>query len=98
MDESNLDFLFSLHNCCQALWFTVEEIKMKTQGRTGRPRLGEGEGKRHTLGLRVTEQRKRQLEEAARASGRSLSAELEIRLEQSFWTEEILGGRELLAV
>jgi hypothetical protein len=47
------------------------------------------------LALRVTEERRRSLEAAAAKSGRSISQEIEIRLEQSFRDEAALGGREM---
>src|SRR5262245_50912099 len=66
--------------------------------RRGRPNLPKGEGKRFALGLRVTEERRRALDEAAAKSGRSISQEIELRLEQSFLDEEALGGREMLGL
>lgn len=41
-------------------------------------------GERHALGLRVTKETKAQLDAAAKASGRSLSQEAELRLEHTF--------------
>jgi hypothetical protein len=64
----------------------------------GRPTLPEGKGKRQTLALRVTEERRKALEEAADRSGRSLSQELEIRLERSFDEEAAYGGTEMAAL
>src|SRR5262245_32871740 len=52
--------------------------------RRGRPALAKGAGKRHALGLRVTAERRKALEEAATSSGRSISQEIESRLDQSF--------------
>jgi hypothetical protein len=57
----------------------------------------EGAGKRHPLNMRTTEEVRRQLENAAALSGRSLAQEVEHRLEQSFVETDIiaraLGGR-----
>lgn len=64
----------------------------------GRPPLPSAEGKRFALGLRVTAERRRALEEAAARSGRSISQEIELRLEQSFQDESALGGREMLGL
>jgi hypothetical protein len=56
------------------------------------------EGKRFTLGLRVTEDRRRKLELAAQDSGRSISQEIELRLEKSFWDDQVMGGEEMMAL
>jgi hypothetical protein len=50
----------------------------------GRPAKAAIEGARNSLGLRVTADLKKRLEERAAASGRSQSQEAEFRLEQSF--------------
>ena len=52
--------------------------------RKGRPTKPPREGERIMLGVRVTPAMKRQIDEEARKSGRSLSQEAEIRLERSF--------------
>ena len=49
-------------------------------------------GERVPLGLRVTADMKRQIEAAAIESGRSISAEAELRLEQSFEREWIVAS------
>ena len=56
----------------------------KKPAKRGRPSLPPGEGKRYPLNLRTTKETRELLESASRASGRSLSQELEFRLEQSF--------------
>ena len=66
------------------------------RGRRGRPRLPGERGKRHTLSLRVTDERRHDLENAAAQSGRSISQELEMRIEQGVREEEILGGAEMV--
>jgi hypothetical protein len=58
--------------------------------RLGRPMKAPTPGERVPLGLRVTAEMKRTLEAAAIESGRSISAEAELRLEQSFEREWIL--------
>lgn len=55
-----------------------------TPRRRGRP-----PGKRGTFSFRVTPVLRRQLEAAAAKSGRPISEEIESRLEQSFWADEI---------
>lgn len=61
------------------------------KGFGGRPRKHEPEaGDRVHLGIRVTPQMKRRLEELAAASGRSQSQEAEFRLARSFDREELL--------
>lgn len=52
--------------------------------RIGRPPLPPTAGKRVALGLRTTPALRRKIERAARAEGRSLSAEAELRLDRSF--------------
>jgi hypothetical protein len=54
--------------------------------RRGRPSVGE----RVPLGLRVTPEMKRRLDEAAKRSGRSQSQEAEFRLERSFDRTDLL--------
>lgn len=58
-----------------------------TQRGRGRPKKEPKQGERNPLGLRVTAKLKKDLEAVATKSGRSLSHEIEFRLEQSF-TEE----------
>lgn len=72
--------------------------------RMARPKLPDGEGKRHALNLRTTLDLRSKLDAAAQTSGRSLAQEVEWRLEQSFGprnpsVEEVFGGpdRALLA-
>jgi hypothetical protein len=60
--------------------------------RRGRPPLSPGAPKRASFNTRLREALKGQLETAAEAAGRSLSEEIEFRLEQSFQAEEALGG------
>ena len=55
--------------------------KKPAPAKLGRPRKF---GERVPLGLRVTTETKKRLNEAAKASGRSLSQEAEFRLEQTF--------------
>lgn len=72
---------------------------MVVHKRRGRPTKPPAAGDaRASLGLRVTAKLKRDLDEAARASGRSQSQEAELRLERSFLEEQALGGGEMLAV
>jgi hypothetical protein len=53
-------------------------------------------GERIPLGLRVTKETKQRLDDAAKASGRSLSQEAELRLEHSFEAERVaLSGLDL---
>ena len=65
--------------------------------RLGRPPLPPGEGKRYPLNMRTTRKVRDMLEAAAGQSGRSLTQEVEFRLEQSLRDEEAryesFGGR-----
>ena len=46
-------------------------------------------GKRYQYNFRTTKELREKLDEAAWQSGRSLSQEVEFRLERSFWEEEV---------
>jgi hypothetical protein len=59
-------------------------MMMTTPPKIGRPIKPATEGERIMLGLRVTADLKRKLEAEALKSGRSLSQETEIRVQQSF--------------
>ncbi|MCJ2093953.1 MULTISPECIES: hypothetical protein [unclassified Methylobacterium] len=52
-------------------------------------KLPETEGRRHAMGFRTTLEGKNRLEEAARLSGRSVSQEIEARLEHTFMLDKI---------
>src|SRR5688500_8310253 len=68
--------------------------RQKSQRSRGRPPLPSGQAKRFTVAFRVTANRYRELFDAAEKSGRSVSQEAEMRLEQTFRDEEYLGGAE----
>lgn len=59
--------------------------------RRGPKPQGPFEDKRRTLSTRITEETRSRLDDAARVSGRSLSQEIEFRLEQSFWVAQTFG-------
>jgi hypothetical protein len=61
----------------------------ETPKRIGRPPKYPGEGKRPTLTFRVRGKLHEQLQAAAAASERSISEEIEARLEESFRREEL---------
>ena len=58
--------------------------------RRGRPPLPPGEAKRSSFSTRLRPELKTKLEQAAADEGRSLSEEIEFRLERSFLTEDHL--------
>jgi Arc-like DNA binding domain len=66
----------------------------KTQ-RLGRPPLHNGASKRAQFNTRLRQEVKKRLEQAAASAGRSLSEEIENRLEQSLRDEEAAGGTRL---
>ena len=66
--------------------------------RRGRPPLKSGEAKRASFNTRFRNTLKEQLEIYARAAGRSLSEEIEFRLERSVDRTESLGGVEYEAL
>jgi hypothetical protein len=64
---------------------------MKGSEKRGRPTKPPVPGKRAALGLKVTAQVKRRLDEAAKSNGRTQSQEAELRIEQSFWLDAMFG-------
>ncbi|MBT4043521.1 MAG: TraY domain-containing protein [Rhodospirillaceae bacterium] len=58
-------------------------MAMTKDRKRGRPRKPDGEAKRSAIGVRVTAEAKQKLQEAADRTGRSLSQEIELRLQQS---------------
>lgn len=65
-----------------------------TKGKPGPKPRGPFENKRRTLTTKITELTRRSLEDAAAATDRSLSQEIEFRLERSFLTDEARRDRE----
>ena len=63
----------------------------KKTAKRGRPRLPKGEGKRFPINTRTTKELKERIDSAAHESGRSVSQEIEYRLERSFMIEGGLG-------
>jgi predicted transcriptional regulator len=61
----------------------------------GRPKRKPKRGERVHVGFRVPPDLKRRLEAAAKTSTRSISQEAELRLEQSFRSQDFLGGVEV---
>ena len=68
----------------------------KTVGKTGRPPQRD-EAKRAAIAVRTTPTTKARLQEAADRAGRSLTQEIEQRLEQSLKDEDALGSLDNLA-
>ncbi len=64
--------------------------------RIGRPVKAPAPGKRAPLSLLVTPALKRRIEKAAQASGRTMAAEAEARLEASFHADELADIRTRL--
>ena len=64
----------------------------------GRPPLPPGEKKLPSMGFRPTPGLRASLEDAARRQGRSVSKEIESRLERSVQSDEAMGGAELYAL
>ncbi len=59
----------------------------KPRAKPGPKPRGPFEGKRKTLTTRITEETRERLEQAAESTGRSLSQEIELRLERAFLEE-----------
>jgi hypothetical protein len=74
---------------------------MEGKRRSGRPTTAPRAGEKATLGIRASAELKGRLLEVAAVNDRSLSAEAEIRLEQSFRAYDVMaaafGGREGLS-
>jgi hypothetical protein len=64
----------------------------------GRPRLPEEVRKRNNVTIRLRDELKSQIQEAATAQDRSMSDEIERRLEASFSQEASLGGPEMRCI
>lgn len=69
---------------------------MPKDARRGRPPKTPGEAKRSQFNTRVRPSLKAALDVAAKTNRRSVSEEVEARLEQSLLLETILGGRDAL--
>ena len=64
----------------------------------GRPLSRERKpGKKIHLGILVTPEMKRRIEEISAVTGRSQSQEAELRIEQSFWLDDLLKARLISA-
>ncbi len=59
----------------------------------GRPRLNEAEKRSEPVGVRLTKSLRKQLDEAARAENRTLTQEIERRLQRSFGLDQEKEGR-----
>ena len=66
-----------------------------TKKKRGRPRKPDSEKRRNNVTIRMKDDLKRRLEEAADSQGRSLSEEIEFSLERRFLEEAAYGGKEL---
>ena len=65
----------------------------KQQNFGGRPRQRKSKaGDRIHLGVLVTHAMKKRLKAAAQKTGRSQSQEAELRLEKSFWLDDLIAG------
>ena len=71
----------------------MAEPSKKPTKRPGPQPRGPFSDKRRTLTTRITEKTRARLEDAAAASDRSLSQEIEFRLERSFEKEDSVGGQ-----
>jgi hypothetical protein len=74
----------------------IRQIKLPME-KVPRSEPHRGFGRRFAIGLRVTQERRKQLEAIAQQTGRSISQEIELRLERSFWDDEAMGGPEMHA-
>jgi len=72
-------------------------VKPKVK-RRGRPPISPEQRKRNNVTLRLRDELKQKLEKGARATGRSLSEEMEFRLEQSSASDDEFGGAEYRSI
>ena len=70
-------------------------VPATTKKQRGRPRKPNSEKRRNNVTIRMKDDLKRHLEEAAASKGRSLSEEIEFSLERRFLEEAAYGGEEL---
>lgn len=75
-----------------------KDAKTKPAGRTGRPPMEADKRKGYSVSFRPRPAVKSLLQAAAEGSGRTLSEEIEHRVEQSFVTETEFGSGDRLAV
>ncbi len=66
-----------------------------TKKKRGRPRKPDSEKRRNNVTIRMKDDIKRRIQEAADSQGRSLSEEIEFSLERRFLEEAAYGGKEL---
>jgi hypothetical protein len=76
----------------------MQATSEKFRGKPGPKPRGPYEGKRETITTRITPGTRQKLDQAAEAADRSLSQEIELRLERSFDREDGLGGHRTAAV
>jgi hypothetical protein len=70
----------------------------RSHGKPGPKPRGPYEGKRETITTRITPATRQKLDQAAAAADRSLSQEIELRLDRSFDREDGLGGHRTAEV
>jgi hypothetical protein len=70
-------------------------IQVHTKRSRGRPRVTDSERKRNNVTIRLRDRLKAALAQSADEQQRSLSEEIERRLETSFVVEEVLGDAEM---
>jgi hypothetical protein len=87
-------FVYNLEGILSIIETVAEGMAKDT--RRGRPPKTLGEAKRAQFNTRLRPSLKAALDAAARANGRSVSEEVEARLEQSLTLETFLGGRDAL--
>jgi hypothetical protein len=68
----------------QNIWVRMRMAKKPSKPKMGRPALPPGKRRGASMGFRPTPGIRGKLEEAAKANGRSMSQEIESRLERSF--------------
>lgn len=76
----------------------VERMADQIRPRRGPRPQGPFEGKRRTLTTRITDETRAKLDAAAKASGRSLSQEIELKLSEETRKDDDLGGARVAAL
>lgn len=91
-------YFLSSYNTTEYLGTNEKMAKTSKKPKMGRPPLSPEKRKRPSMGFRPTAEMRRKLEDAAGASGLSLTQEIERRLERSLEEDEALGGRQFRAM
>jgi hypothetical protein len=83
------DFIEPRHPMLDHENYTRQGIVDISKRRPGRPRKDPADLKRHNVTIAMADQTRRKIGEAAKRNGRSLSSEIDYRLERSFRDDDV---------